>query len=73
MKSSRPRAGGDNAAVAERNEEAFEAAVRRRMTETGLPEKKARFASAIEWGILPDGDVIAVDEDSQEPATNNVP
>jgi uncharacterized protein YeaC (DUF1315 family) len=36
------------------------------MAETGLPERKARFVTAIELGLLPDGDVITVQDDGRE-------
>jgi hypothetical protein len=74
MSSSKARAGADRSAAAERTtDEAFEAAVRRLMAETGLPERKARFVTAIECGILPDGDVVTVRDDSQEAAADREP
>ena len=67
MSSSRPKAGAGSSAVIERiDDEAFEAAVRRRMAETGLPERTARFVTAIELGVFPDGDVVTVTDDGQE-------
>jgi hypothetical protein len=70
MSFSNLKAGAARLAVEDRTEEAFEAAVHRRMVETGLPERKARFATAIEWGILPEGDVVTVDEENHEFGTD---
>jgi hypothetical protein len=67
MRSSEPKAGADRTAVVERiDDETFEAAVRLRIAETGLPERKARFVTAIELGALPDGDVVTVTDDGLE-------
>jgi len=74
MNSSEAKAGvGSTAMAVSVDDDTFEAAVRRRMADTGLPERKARFVTAIEYGILPDGDVVTVDQDDHHVPANPRP
>ncbi|HEY7036929.1 MAG TPA: hypothetical protein VH482_36710 [Thermomicrobiales bacterium] len=54
--------------MAERADDPFVRAVRRRMDEIGMSERKARFVTAIEFGLLPDGDIV-----TEGPETSEVP
>lgn len=72
MTSSKPKAGADRSAVAERTEEAFETAVRLRMHEIGMSERKARFVTAIEFGVLPDGDVVMESANEEDALIDSV-